>query len=460
MVITRGGFSQVLGNAFAGLGFPAEGPSVYEFPIAMFTSASDLTPINENIDKIVYGLTKWQPKIATKGIFHPEMVTVQGKDYQNAVDNLNALFLKNMWGAGLPIVPPTVERVKWIMTGTDLAPDTVIAKTVDPRGGIADVTSIAIALAMAGWRPEYLPVLIAAVQDISDPAWGLKSLNPTTNSNIPVVIVNGPIARQIRLGSGYGILGPDPLHPAGEVIGRAIRYIQQDLGGAIPGIGTMAIYGGMRATNAVFAEDEEGLPKNWNSLAVDRGFAKTDNVVTVNSVSGMNNSTMGATIPYGTKPRNDQILLMVGKFMSMPYPNTWSSPSTWADPNRTAGMVLLPRGFADSLVTVNGYSKMDVKTYLWNKSKLPWSVAVETGQDTYAGQLAALKLPTGQDVPLTSKPEQLTVVVAGGDQSGHNYWMQPSNTSIMLSTKTQLPKNWDALLKQAETDLGPAPAVH
>jgi len=67
MLFTREGFTQVVGNAFAGLGFPAEGPTVHEFPIEMFLPGSDLTPIRENIDKIVYGLTKWQPKIKTKG---------------------------------------------------------------------------------------------------------------------------------------------------------------------------------------------------------------------------------------------------------------------------------------------------------------------------------------------------------------------------------------------------------
>src|ERR1035437_4308323 len=96
MVVTRLGFTQVVGNAFAGLGFPAEGPSVYEFPMAMFDNGSDLTPINENIDKIVYGLPKWQPKTTTRGVFPPPMITVQGTDYQNAVDNMNALLLKNM----------------------------------------------------------------------------------------------------------------------------------------------------------------------------------------------------------------------------------------------------------------------------------------------------------------------------------------------------------------------------
>ncbi|MCL2670206.1 MAG: hypothetical protein FWE89_05925, partial [Syntrophaceae bacterium] len=62
MIVTRQGFTQIVGNAFAGMGFPAEGPVVYEFPNPMFNVGGDLSPISENMDKIVYGLTKWQPK--------------------------------------------------------------------------------------------------------------------------------------------------------------------------------------------------------------------------------------------------------------------------------------------------------------------------------------------------------------------------------------------------------------
>jgi hypothetical protein len=111
MVVTRKGFSQVTANAYAGFGFPTEAPTVYEFPMDMFLAGSDLTPIAENIDKIVYGLTKWEPKIKTKGVAAPPKVTVEGKDYREALRNMNRLFLAKMWGDGLPLEPPTEEQV-------------------------------------------------------------------------------------------------------------------------------------------------------------------------------------------------------------------------------------------------------------------------------------------------------------------------------------------------------------
>ena len=87
-----------------------------------------------------------------------------------------------------------------------------------------------------------------------------------------MIIVNGPIAKEIRLNSGFGLLGPDPQHPAGASIGRALRLLQQNVGGALAGVGTMAIFGGMRYTNAVFPEDEDGFPEDWRTVSEDRRY--------------------------------------------------------------------------------------------------------------------------------------------------------------------------------------------
>ena len=187
----------------------------------------------------------------------------------------------NMWGDGLPLNAPTGARVDWILKGTDLPSDHVVGKVM-PRGGIATVETIAVSLAMAGGRPEYLPVLIGAMSAILHPDMDHDKWQATSGSTYPVVIVNGPIAKQIRLNSGFGLLGPDPQHPAGASIGRAIRLLQQNAGGALPGVGTMAMFGGMRYTNAVFAEDEEGLPDGWVPVCTDKwGMPPGTNAVTV-----------------------------------------------------------------------------------------------------------------------------------------------------------------------------------
>ncbi|MBI2958327.1 MAG: hypothetical protein HYY32_05730, partial [Chloroflexi bacterium] len=257
--VTRSGFATVVRNQFLGEGF-APDAALYEFPLDMFVPGSDLTPLEKNIDKLIDGLTGWQPRVTGRAAEAPPRVNIEGKDYDDAVTKMNLAFLRNKWGDGLPIVPATEERVNWLLTGTDLSRDTVVG-VIPPIARVATVESLAVSLAMTGGRPEYMPVLIAAIQAFVDPKQRASKWQATTANVCPAVIVNGPIGKQIRLNSRHGCLGPDPAHHAGGCIGRAIRLIQQDIGGAVPGSGTMSVYGGpARYTNVVFAEDEDGLP--------------------------------------------------------------------------------------------------------------------------------------------------------------------------------------------------------
>jgi hypothetical protein len=454
MVLTRGGFTQVVGDAFAGLGFPAEGPTVYEFPIEMFLQDSDLTPINENIDKVVYGLTKWEPEVTEKGVQVPPKVTVTGKDYHEAVTNMSDLFLRNMWGDGLSITPPTEECVNWILTGTDLPRDTVVAG-VAPRGRIATVETTAIALAMAGGRPEYLPVLIGAVEAITEPAWRLEKMSPNTGGAFPAVVVNGPIAKEIRLSSGLGLLGPDPVYPAGGSIGRALRIIMQDVGGATPGVGTMDIFALGRHINAVFAEDEAGLPPGWQSLSEERGFRKDTNVVSAFAARGGLTSRVKG-MKSETKKEALELVLAGHAHMGRAMVSITDDQSL--DCTR-GGVSMLTPLFVGQLAD-EGYSKLLVKTLIWNNSKYPWSLMEALN---LTDSVKAAGYPVGQDVPLVPKPEQVIIVVCGGQVSDKSFWFWcgGGTADMMVSKEMKLPAKdeWDALLKQAEEDLGPLPAA-
>jgi hypothetical protein len=457
MVITRRGFTQVAANAFAGIGFAADGPMIYEFPMEMFVAGSDLTPINENIDKIVYGLTKWEPDIKELGIYAPSKITVEGKDYEKAVASMNHLFLKNSWSDALPLSLATEERVNWLLTGTDLPRDTVVGEgKILPRGGISTVETLAVALAMAGGRPEYLPVLIAAVEAIIDTECTHQGWQATTSSVFPVVIVNGPIAKDIRLNSGYGLLGPHPMYPANGPIGRAIRFLLQNVGGAIPGIGTMAIYGTNRHTNLVFAEDEDGLPEGWEPLSVDQGFPKGSNTVShlvINSHTNLQGITGQVTI--------EQILLMAVAGIVGPHRNI-----SYASPAAQAGVFLLPSGIADMCADI-GWSKRDTQNFLWENAKTPWSLieGYIKRPDTYEALIKRgldLGWVAGEPWPIAVTPDRLPIVVAGGVQGGHCHWLGRAQGPLgMVSYEIKLPAKdkWDALLGQAEEDLGPIPSA-
>ncbi len=415
----------------------------------MFLAGSDLSPIKENIDKVVYGLTQWKPTIKEK-VRALARVTVEGEDYQQAIDNMNLLFLRNQWGDGLPILPATKERVDWILTGTDLPRDEVIGKIL-PRGGIATIEQIAVALAMAGGRPEYLPVLIAAVEALVAPFSQHAHMATTTGSNYPVIIVNGPIAKQIRLNSGYGCLGPDPNHPAGASIGRALRLLQLDVGGAIPGSGTMAIYGGAnRYTNIVFAEDEDGLPEGWEPLSVERGFTKGSNVATIHFANGTINMVHAGT---STEEVAMQVLRMWAAYIGIPNGNYWGFRPRWE--NGSPGVLLMARGTASGLAEL-GWSKDRIRDFLWAESKLSPSKVKDYGLEDGVERIGVD--PT-MLLPVSKTPKSLTIVVTGGEQSGHAYFM-PNQGYTPVSREIRLPakSKWDDLLNRAEKELGAVPA--
>lgn len=426
-VITRVGFTQVVANAYAGFGFAPEDPSVFEFPNALFLAGSDLTPINENIDKIIAGLTTWKPKVPEKGTYYAATnVKVQGTTYQQAVDNVNYLYMKNEWVDGLPIIPPNDERVNWILTGTDLAPDTVVGQPVMPRGGIATVHDIAVNLAMAGGRPEYLPVVMACMEAITNPSpsFDLVHVNPTTRDTWPGFVVSGTVAKDIRLNSGYAAFGPHSLFSAQGPIGRAIRLMLQNLGGGVPGKGTMAIFGAMRYTNAVVAEDEEGIPASWPTYGQERGFARGANCVTVTPVeSCVNINNTGLAL---TEDAMDRVVMAIIGGLT-----NWASTTfpTNADPDINSGMIVFPRGMAAALYD-KGYTKDDMKNYMWKNTRS------------------------------TNNANQIMIIIAGGDQSGHVYYMKHGNGQQNVTKAITLPKAWNNLLAQAEKDLGPTQPQH
>ena len=450
-VITRHGFTPVVSNAFGGMGFPNEAPILTEFPVTMMLPGGDQTPLREAIDDVIYGITKWEPETKEKGTTQPERLTVTGKDHAEALANNDYLLLKNLWSDGLPSVPATEERVNWILTGTDLPRDTILGPegygTIQPRGGIATVESVAICLAMAGGRPEYMPVLIAATEGLLDPLSMHGTMNATTCSGTPVVIVNGPIARQIRVNAKYGCLGPSSEYPAGASIGRAIRFMLVAMGGGVPGQGSMAIYGGgFRYCNVVFAEDEEGLPSDWDPVHVERGFPKDSNVVTVyagvasqinlNGVRCLTEETAMAT--------------MHSFAGSMKQAGNWQHAYG-------PGILLLAR-YAVQPLSDLGWTKRTVQEKLWELSKTP---VVDLGNYWGEGGAETVGVEMGTDpVPLCKEPGDIMIVCCGGEQSGHGLWMQTGYQPFAyVSTEVKLPAQaeWDALLAQAEEDLGPAP---
>ena len=459
VVVTRNGFEGIVSNAFAGFGFNSEYSKGYVFPSDMFLQGSDLSPIEEHFKEFIEGgLLTWEPEMKEKGIIAPDLITISAKTYELAFEAVNNVFSRNMWRDSLPIIPPTEDKVEWILKGVPqgMNADDVIGNIL-PRGGVATVRSLAVALAMAGGRPEYLPTLIACMQAVVHPNMNMQSWGATTNSCFPVFIVDGPMARDIRIASGYGLAGPNPQYPAGGVIGRAVRLILTAIGGQTPGIGTMAIYGGARSENLVFAEDFEDLPEGWTSVAEEFGFKRDQNVVTITVC----NSLVNVLWDFGNIEGNEHGLNAMAGCMAAPNAVKLDGPvaaSLADDPHYMQGLVLLPKGFVKSLQSVSGMSKSDVQEYLWEKSKTTYEYNVDCGYEAFM-QRRGLYGP-GDMVPAAPKPEQILIATCGGSQSGHGYWLAPISSGLNTAIEIKKPSNWDDLLLDAEAAIGPIPATN
>ena len=438
-------------NSVAGLGF-AQDASMVIFPIAPFLVDSDISPVARYVMKFAAGLTDWQPATKETGISTPPKLRVEANGFEAAYDKMNRQFIVNTWGDGLPVNPPTEERVSWILHGTDRPRDSVVGKVM-PRGGIATVETLAVSLAMAGGRPEYLPVMIAAVEAILDPAMEHDKFQATSGSTYPVIIVNGPIGKEIRLNSGFGLLGPDPQHPAGVSIGRAIRLVQQNVGGALPGVGTMSIYGAMRTTNVVIAEDEEGLPEGWGTVGMDHGgVGPGQNGVTVMVATGASNITRRGVGKETLEDEALQSLYRVAAYLRNP-----SAHYIWGHAKGSPGALLMPRIVAGQLASL-GWTKAKIKQFLWENSRIPHDEVVRTGLLQWIATGTEPETVASANDPMWAicrDPSQIVLAVAGGAHPTHNFWMQGAAPSV-ATTAIDLPQDWYGLLASAEDDLGPS----
>ena len=183
-------------------------------------------------------------------------------------------FLQKEWSDGLPVVTPTEERIQWMLGATQLDPEKIIGY-IAPAGEPATVRTIAIHALMAGCKPEYLPVVIGAIEIITREDFNLGGVQCTMHGVAPLMIVNGPHAKQIGLHGGNGCFGPG--FRANTTIGRAIRLLLLNVGDGIPGGSSATIFSSPIRYSACLTENTELSP--WDSLAVAHGYADTDNVI-------------------------------------------------------------------------------------------------------------------------------------------------------------------------------------
>jgi len=310
-----------------------------------------------------------------------------------AVQNL---YLDRGWTDGLPIVPPTAERVEAMLAATPLNPQDIIGE-IPPNWGSATVEKLAVNAVMAGCRPEYLPVVIAAVAAMCDEAFNLYAIQATTHPCAPLIIVNGPICDDLGLHGGSGAYGPG--WQANATIGRAVRLVQLNVGGAHPGVGDMSTQGAPSKYTYCVAENEEANP--WQPLHIERGFQADQSTVTVLAGEPPHNINDHA----GSSA--EDILTIIAGAISI----------TGANNAYTGGETLLALGPEHAATIANdGLGKQEIREWLHRNARIPLErYTHETMMERFQ------KIPDGP-VPMVVDPDLLTIIVLGGPGK-HSSWV-------------------------------------
>jgi hypothetical protein len=313
------------------------------------------------------------------------------------VDDLEVWFDKGVTD-GLPVIPPSRERVERMLGGTTRDRLELVGE-VAPNYGRATVEKVAVNAVMAGCRPEYLPVVLAAVQAVTDPAFNLHGVSTSTHFSAPLIVVHGPIRERIALNCSFGVFGPG--HRANATIGRALRLVMINLGGAKAGETSMSTFGHPGRYSYCIGEHEEASP--WPPYHADRGFAATDSAVTA----------FAGEAPHGISDHASRTARALAGSLGWSMAGLWNAKHF---PLYSHTMLVVgpehARTFGD-----DGWSKRDLVRYLFETIRAPYGSlqpAEDNGEGTNLRFAKGAEPAPDEPIPKFPSPEELHVVVAGG----------------------------------------------
>ena len=313
------------------------------------------------------------------------------------VDDLEVWFDKGVTD-GLPVIPPSRARVERMLAASARARDHLVGE-VAPNYGRATVEKIAINAVMAGCRPEYFPVVLAAVEAACDPSFNLHGVSTSTHFSSPLIVVHGPIRTRIGLNCSFGVFGPG--HRANATIGRALRLVMINVGGVRPGETSMSTFGHPGRYTYCIGEHEEVSP--WPPYHAGRGLAAADSAVTV----------FAGEAPHGISDHASRTARALAGSLG------WSMASLWNAkhfPLYSHTMLVVGPEHARTLAD-EGWSKDDLVRHIFETVRMPYG---RLTPDEDNGEGTNLRFAKGgepapdQPIPKFPSPEELHVVVAGG----------------------------------------------
>jgi hypothetical protein len=298
---------------------------------------------------------------------------------------------------GLPVVPPTRERVEHMLAATHRDRAELLAE-IPPNYGRATVEKLAVNAVMAGCRPDYFPVVLAAVEAACDPAFALHGMSTSTHFSAPLIVVNGPIRTRLGINCSFGVFGPG--YRANATIGRALRLAMINLGGAKPGETSMSTFGHPGRYTYCIGEHEEASP--WPPLHVERGVPAERSAVTL----------FAGEAPHGISDHSSRTARELAGSLG------WSMSGLWIKhfPLYSHTMLVVGPEHARTLADA-GWSKDDLKRHLVETVRVPYRTLLP---DADNGEGTNLRFGKGEkpgpDELISKFPSiaELHVIVAGG----------------------------------------------
>lgn len=316
---------------------------------------------------------------------------------EGSLEDVFQKYIDEGWSDGLPIMPPTEEAVAAMLRYTDRAPHDPMPP-LSPNRNESTVHAVAVNAVMAGCRPEYFPVVLAACDAIAEPDFNLYGIQATTNPVAVMIMVNGPIAQELGFNGGGNCFGPGIR--ANATVGRAVRLAMINIGGAAPRTMDKATAGSPGKYTMCIAENEAESP--WEPYHVERGFARETSTVSAISTTGTQN-----------------VLDLASR-------KAWGILRTFASACATVGHQNVQLGGGPTIafcpehaeiLAEGGFSKDDVRRALYETSRVPTK---DFPPETLNGMVRhrrpryfGTEHPDGA-IPLADSPEEITIIVAGG----------------------------------------------
>jgi hypothetical protein len=391
---------------------------VVEIPHPMHSAPSDAIVARADAvaETLIAALTQRGPASATVSAERvPEKITLD-----DAPEALQEFFFSQSWSDGLPLTPPTEAAVRAMLAAAPRDGKTIFGP-IPPRMREASLEKIAINAVMAGCKPEYFPVVLAAVDAVLDEDCRLYGIQTATNNTAPLIIVNGPAVNKLGLNSRGNVFGAG--WRANATIGRALQLILRNIGGDIPGETDMATQGMSGKLTYCIAENEAESP--WPPFHVECGYAPTDSTVSVIGASAGHN-----LFTYGCETGAEILDHFIGAMTALGHNNVIFP---------TGPLLVIGPEHAGVLAR-DGYDKTAIRQQVFERARIPLArmpartvLGLKHRRSRWFEQF-----PDADHIGVADDASHVSIVVAGG-AGIHSQFVPTSFSYHPVTRKIALP---------------------